>query len=71
MRNPSIDPFSARYETHCADCDDWIYEGDWIRMSDDGAIHHKCGRGFTTPPTPGEVCPACFCTKPCFCEDEP
>lgn len=37
-------PFAARYAGRCAACDQSIYEGDWIHMTDNGAIHEQCAQ---------------------------
>lgn len=34
--------FSARYDGSCVECFDDIFEGDLIKMTDDGAVHEDC-----------------------------
>lgn len=34
--------FPARYDGQCVECDDDIYEGDIIAMTDAGAVHEDC-----------------------------
>ena len=61
----------ARYPGRCDECERAIHPGDAITPTEDGDwTHEKC----TPPPDPlaitGTICPACWLTQPCDCEDQ-
>jgi hypothetical protein len=53
--------FEARYHGRCADCDDPIRPGDFVRFRDDDdlLIHDDCDDARPPEPTHPATCPTC------------
>lgn len=59
---PTSFPFSARYRSVCAECDDWYYSGDTVVMTKFGAVHLSCYENPSEPPD--QVCVTCWLVHP-------
>lgn len=63
--------FTARYHGRCAACDEQIIPGDTVGYDDDGAlVHDNCDDAAPPAEKAAVVCPTCWLTKPCGCDDE-
>lgn len=59
----------AAFNSTCNECAGDIEEGDLITSALDGYVHLDCGNDEDYEGRPLVLCPDCFLTKPCFCEE--
>lgn len=60
--------FDARFEGVCGECGERIHVGDKATYIDDSIAHLDC-EDASWPGRKPEVCPKCWLTMPCGCED--
>lgn len=61
--------FVARYPGRCDGCGERIHAGDEVKYDDQDVIHADCDES-TTVERPAVICPSCWLSKPCGCEDD-
>lgn len=65
--------FTALYRSRCVGCDEAIVPGHDVTWVDDELVHLECSgtveAAHRRAERPAVICPACFLTKPCGCED--
>lgn len=63
--------FLARYPGRCASCSERIEPGDNVTYTtDDELVHADCTADEPPPGRPAVVCPRCWLTQPCGCEED-
>jgi hypothetical protein len=59
--------FLAKFAGRCVACDERIYVGDHIRMTNEGAVHVDCDAAAEAAPAPRpepEPCTTCWLVHP-------
>lgn len=56
--------FTARFAGRCRSCDERIYVGDTVRMTDDGAVHDDCTEAAPAERPEAEPCTTCWLVHP-------